>query len=170
MSWPATVRQRLEELARPPRLIWPVEPERLQRVGDPVMNDRGNGRPHKGLDLYAPAGSAVRSAGVGTVLRVQDGRRSTRESARRAGLFVDVQGPEGLVYRYLHLETAAVAGSERVNPGTLLGTLAATGTPDLQRSGPHLHFEIRSSDFDRASNDYGAPLDPLRFLPARDRA
>jgi murein DD-endopeptidase MepM/ murein hydrolase activator NlpD len=171
MGWPPELVKRLEpQLRRTQPLGWPLPLEQLQRVGDSVMADRGNGQPHKGLDLYAPAGTAVRSASAGTVLRVQDGRSSTRERSRRAGLFVDVRGPEGYVYRYLHLADTPVQAGERLRPGALLGTLAASGTPDLQRTGPHLHFEIRRSDVSGPARDYGPPLDPLRLLPPRDRA
>ena len=171
MSWPPELVARLApQMRRPEGLLWPLAIGELQRVGDSVMTDRGNGQPHKGLDLYAPAGTAVRSACSGSVLRVHDGRSSSRESSRRAGLFVDVRGPEGRVYRYLHLQDTPVRAGESISAGALLGTLAASGTPDLQRSGPHLHFEIRSSDYSATARDYGPPLDPLRFLPPRDRA
>lgn len=173
MPWPPELVKRLApQLRRAQPLLWPLPLSEMQRVGDSVLADRGNGRPHKGLDLYAPAGTAVRSAGAGTVLRVQDGRSSPRERSRRAGLFVDVRGPEGYVYRYLHLQDTPVRAGERVLPGTPLGRLAATGTPDLERTGPHLHFEIRSSDVSGSGpgRDYGLPLDPLRLLPPRDRA
>lgn len=171
MSWPPELIARLEPQMRPAqRLVWPLPLPELQRVGDSVMTDRGNGRPHNGLDLYAPAGTVVRSASAGTVLRVQDGRTSPRERARRAGLFVDVRGPEGYVYRYLHLQDTPLRAGERLSPGALVGTLAAKGTPDLERTGPHLHFEIRRSDVSGPARDYGPPLDPLRLLPPRDRA
>ncbi len=54
----------------------------------------GSGRPHKGVDLFAEAGSPVLSAAYGRVLRVVDGRTADpkkQEGLARAGLFVDVR-------------------------------------------------------------------------------
>jgi murein DD-endopeptidase MepM/ murein hydrolase activator NlpD len=151
------------------RLMWPIDGADLQRVGDIVTANRGNGQPHYGLDLYAAAGSVVRAAAAGRVLRVQDGRQAARQNSRRAGLFVDVLSKSGWVHRYLHLQDSPLAEGQLVSAGALVGSLAATGAPDVIRTGPHLHFEIRTSDVSGPDRKYGPAIDPLRFLPSRKR-
>lgn len=153
-------KQPSNERSRPSKLtIWPVEsPE----IGQSVMADRdGRGTPHRGIDLFVPAGSPVRSTISGTVLRVIDGRGAAKESLRKAGLFVDLMGDDKLVYRFLHLGAASVTANQRVQPGEQLGTVAP---PNTSGTGPrsHLHFEIRTSDWGRGG--YGRELDPLRMI------
>lgn len=146
---------------------WPIPVGQLLGVHDSVTAHRkGSGRPHKGVDLMAEAGTPVLSATTGRVLRV--GR------SPRAGLFVDVKGRDGRIYRYLHLHdaktdapTAAVRPDQRVQPGDRIGTVGATGESGVYQSQPHLHFEIRASDWDRTRKDYGPPIDPLSQLPLR---
>lgn len=151
--------------ARSARLVWPIARAHLLRVGQSALQDRdGKGRPHKGVDLFAAAGTEVLSASQGHVLRVVDGRTSASASQRRAGLFVDVRSPDGLVLRYLHLHEARVAAGTAVDRGDVLGTVAPPFTSGLAEA-PHLHFEIRQGDVDHSRADYGAPLDPLRLLP-----
>lgn len=147
------------------RCQWPIVPSQLKRVGDAITGDRdGTGRPHKGIDLFAEAGTAVLAAQAGRVLRVIDGRRGKASSLRRAGLFVDVQGVDGLIYRYLHLGNASVQKGDSLLQGAVLGTIAPPFTSGLAEE-PHLHFEIRQQDYQRTRKDYGLPLDPRRFLP-----
>lgn len=144
---------------------WPIVRAQLQRVGESVLANRdGKGRPHKGIDLFADAGTDVRSATNGQVLRVVDGRKGQTVTQRRAGLFVDVRGEDALVYRYLHLGAARVEPGQIVTQGTVLGQVAASFTSGL-RDTPHLHFEIRQGDYDSTKKDYGRPVDPTRLLP-----
>lgn len=142
--------------------VWPVS---RPRIGQTVMKDRdGKGRPHHGVDLFVAAGSRVYSVTAGRVLRVMDGRLSKVEHRKRAGLWIDIIGNDGRVYRYLHLASVAVRGGDLVSPGTLIAT-----TSDAHESGagdePHLHFEIRASDWSGGTHGkYGAPIDPLPIL------
>ena len=130
---PAEGRSQSASAARSP-MRWPIAREHLQRVGDSVLADRdGHGRPHKGIDLFAPHGTPVRSAQSGRVLRVVDGRIGTRTSQHRAGLFIDVLGADALVCRYLHLEGARVRAGQWVNPGDVLGAIAAPYTSGCAR-------------------------------------
>jgi murein DD-endopeptidase MepM/ murein hydrolase activator NlpD len=148
-----------------PERTWPIAAEDLVRIGQSILGDRdGTGRPHKGIDLFAAAGTPVRAAIAGRVLRVVDGRRSGGSSRRQAGLFVDVLGADDKVYRYLHLGTAQVAAGQAVASAEGIGTVAAAGTSGLGAV-PHLHFEIADSDYDAQRGDYGPRRDPLRHLP-----
>lgn len=146
---------------------WPIARKQLKRVGESVLADRnGQGRPHKGIDLFADAGTEVLAANAGEVLRVVDGRHSKHEARRRAGLFIDVRGRNALITRYLHLGESRVQAGVLVEPGMVLGTVARPHTSGLA-SAPHVHFEVRQGDYDPKRGDYGLPIDPLRLLPPR---
>lgn len=170
VSWGLSKMDRKERPKRAAVLgpVWPIAQKWLQRVGDTVMPMRGN-RPHKGVDLFAPAESPVLSAVYGRVLRVVDGRDAARESRARAGLFVDVKGIDGRIYRYLHLGRADVREGQPVRAGDVLGLVSRAGASGVEHSDPHIHFEVRAGDWDRQRRDYGEPIDPLKVLPAREK-
>src|SRR5690242_15229571 len=123
----------------PLSLAWPVEGP----VGD-SFGPRGN-RFHAGLDIVAARGTFVGSAAPGRVTW----------AARLAGGWgnlVVVAHADGVRTMYAHLSTIAVKVGQRVETGTRLGTVGATG----DATGPHLHFEVRLR---------GAAVDPLPALP-----
>lgn len=165
------------EMANKSGLRWPIPWALLQGIGDSLLAYRkSTGTPHKGVDLYAEADTRVEAAYPGRVLRVEGTAASApadptrkRTPRERAGLFVDVRGRDGRIYRYLHLGRADVEPGQRVDYGTPIGTVAATGTSGVQKARPHLHFEIRESDWDRSKRpaDYGPAIDPLTVLPLR---
>jgi murein DD-endopeptidase MepM/ murein hydrolase activator NlpD len=143
---------------------WPIARGDVLRVGESVLADRnGKGRPHKGIDIFAAAGSEVLAACDGHVLRAVDGRQGQTIAQHRAGLFVDVGGRDSWVYRYLHLADARVEPGRSIKRGDVLGTVGAAFTSGLRET-PHLHFEIRQGDFNHSKRDYGRPVDPLRWL------
>lgn len=145
--------------ARTPAPVWPVP---NPQIGQSVVKDRnGKGRPHKGVDLFVPAGTNVRAVRSGFVVRIIDGRQSTDSHKKRAGLFIDLLGVDGLLYRYLHLGSTQVRAGESIRAGQTVGTVADEGTSGTgERS--HLHLEIRKSDWSNGA--YGAPIDPLTVL------
>lgn len=164
---PSARPERETDVIRQQEPVWPIPVGQLLGIHDSVTAHRpGSGRPHKGVDLLAAAGTHVLSATAGRVLRVA--------RSQRAGLFVDVKGQDGRIYRYLHLHdaqtatpTAAVQPNQRVRPGDRIGTVGATGESGVYQSRPHLHFEIRASDWDPARKDYGPPIEPLSRLSLR---
>lgn len=123
------------------RVELPISGEIRDRLGAP----RSHG-PHQGIDIYAPNGSAVKAWGNGIVKRVIDGRKSTKDSTKRAGLWIDVTGDDGNVHRYLHLGSVFVKSNMRITRGQPIGTI----------EGDHLHFEVR-----QGHNGYGTALDVL---------
>lgn len=144
-------------------MTWPIAV--VSRVGDSLLADRdGKGTPHFGLDIFAAVGTVVLAAADGSVLRVGDGRKSADKNRKRAGLWIDVLGNDSRVYRYLHLGSASVSKRDSVIAGQPIGTVAAPYTSGTGK-GPHLHFEIRVSDWSRG--DYGRALDPTTLLPPR---
>jgi murein DD-endopeptidase MepM/ murein hydrolase activator NlpD len=100
---------------------------------------------HAGLDLVAPPGTPIFATGDGQVRRAG--------VAGGYGNMVEIQHGEGLVTRYGHMDTIAVAVGQAVTAGTVIGTLGTTG----DSTGPHVHYEIRRGD---------QPVDPMPFLEA----
>lgn len=151
-----------------------IDEKHVHRVGQSVLNDRdGHGTPHHGIDIMADSKTPVRAARQGKVIRVTDGRLSDSQARQKAGLWVDIEVNEDdgskPVYRYLHLGDALVKAGELVSQGSVIGSIAAAHTSGLGAE-PHLHFEIRSSDYTNLRQGYGLPIDPLTLLPPRRKA
>lgn len=119
------------------QLQWPLRGVLYARFG------RKGKSPHDGIDLAAPAGTPVRTAGEGTVLFAgpQQGY----------GLLVIIEHAHGLVTVYAHNRNLRVRTGQTVREGQVIATVGESG----KTSGPHLHFEVRQD---------GAPVDPLDFL------
>jgi murein DD-endopeptidase MepM/ murein hydrolase activator NlpD len=98
---------------------------------------------HSGIDLAAPAGTAVVAA-TGGIARV--GRQ--REGY---GLYVFLVRDSRVATLYGHLLRADVKTGDPVVAGEQIGAVGSSGNS----SGPHLHFELRLD---------GAPVDPLPAL------
>lgn len=154
-----------------PKLLSPIPAKALIKIGESLtQHRRGSGRVHKGVDLFAAAGTPVVAPISGRVLRVVNGM-SGRASQRRAGYFVDEQGEDGHIYRMLHLDSDVnkwVRSGEQVTAGQRIGTVGRVGTSGVNHAKPHLHFEIARADFDSVRSDYGERVDPLQVLPIRD--
>jgi murein DD-endopeptidase MepM/ murein hydrolase activator NlpD len=138
---------RLLREAPPGRLPVPVDGVARRELVDTFGAPRAEGRKHEGIDIFAPRGTAVRSATAGIVLREGWNRLGGRR--------VLVLGPGGLCHYYAHLD--AYAGFEvgdAVVAGDVLGFAGdsgnAAGTP------PHLHYGIYGLS--------GQALNPFPFL------
>lgn len=118
-------------------LQWPLRGVLYARFG------RKGKTPHDGIDLSAPAGTPVRTAGEGTVLFAgpQQGY----------GLLVIVEHNRGLVTVYAHNRDLRVRTGQGLRDGQVIATVGESG----KTSGPHLHFEVRQD---------GEPVDPLKLL------
>jgi lipoprotein NlpD len=119
------------------QLHWPLRGVLYARFG------RKGKSPHDGIDLAAPAGTPVRTAGEGSVLFAgpQQGY----------GLLVIIEHAHGLVTVYAHNRDLRVRTGQQVREGQVIATVGESG----KTSGPHLHFEVRQD---------GAPVDPLDLL------
>jgi peptidoglycan hydrolase-like protein with peptidoglycan-binding domain len=139
----AAGRATLAALRSPP----PVSPILLSWPLDLAVSDhfgpRGT-RFHAGIDFPAPRRTPVLAAGAGRVSWA--GRRGGGW-----GLLVTVAHGHGVRTMYAHLSRIDVRLGQRVEAGTRVGRVGATGNA----SGPHLHFEVRLR---------GAAIDPLTAL------
>jgi len=114
-------------------------------VIEPADPSCPGGHFHSGVDLAAPTGSPVLSAIEGTVQVGHD--------PGGYGLFVVIDGGQGLSTLYGHLSAVDVRSGLWVAAGIQIGTVGASGLA----TGPHLHFEVRRQ---------GRPVDPSPLLPA----
>ena len=99
---------------------------------------------HQGVDLAAPCGTPVYSAGNG---RVTEARYS-----RSYGWFVHIRHAEGYSTLYAHMSGLHVKAGTLVRIGQHIGDVGHTGVA----TGNHLHFELRK---------VGVLLDPLSWPP-----
>ena len=104
----------------------------------------GTTRFHGGVDIAAPEGTHVYASRGGIV--TETGSDPT------LGLYCIVSHEAGYSTVYGHLSRVFIELRQEVNSGSLIGAVGSTG----RSTGPHLHFEIRSSDRSR---------DPGLFLP-----
>lgn len=125
-------------------LGWPL----LVQVGDRF--GLRSPRFHAGIDLPAPAGTAVIASAAGKV---------TWAAPRGSwGNLVTIDHGHGVRTMYAHLATIDVKVGDWIAGGTVLGRVGSTG----DATGPHLHFEVRVGG---ASTD---PLQSLVHLPATE--
>jgi murein DD-endopeptidase MepM/ murein hydrolase activator NlpD len=108
----------------------------------------GNMRFHEGVDLAAPLGTEVYSAGDGIV--TETGVDPVY------GNYIVIKHGENWASLYGHLQRVGVTLRSSVKSGTLIGWVGSTG----QSTGPHLHFELRQ-------NGRAQDPDKYLFLPGR---
>ncbi|MGW8358677.1 transglycosylase family protein [Streptomyces wedmorensis] len=101
---------------------------------------------HTGVDFAVPSGTAVWVVAAGTV--VSAGWQGAYGNA------VVIRHDDGMYSLYAHLSTTSAAEGQRVTAGQRIGLSGSTGNS----TGPHLHFEVRTS------NSYSAHVDPLAYL------
>ncbi len=104
---------------------------------------------HTGVDFVVPTGTSLKAVGAGTVV-----------SAGWGGAYgnqVVVRLADGYYAQYAHLSSLSVSSGQSVTAGQQLGLSGATGNV----TGPHLHFEIRTTP------DYGSDVDPVAYLRSK---
>lgn len=107
-------------------------------VQKPVANYefwQGFSGSHTAVDLAAPVGTTIVAAGSGTVIYA---------GWNQYGYGKVVVIAHGSSYSlYAHMDSYSVRCGQSVSQGQAIGTIGMTG----RTSGPHLHFEIRDSNF-----------------------
>jgi murein DD-endopeptidase MepM/ murein hydrolase activator NlpD len=107
----------------------------------------GGQRAHHGIDIPAPRGAPVLSAGDGVVSSV-----AVTDIGGKVVWVLDTA--RDLSLYYAHLDSQGVSPGTRVRAGDPLGTVGNTG--NARTTVPHLHFGI----YDRREG----PIDPLPFV------
>ena len=103
---------------------------------------------HSGQDFVVPTGTKVRAAHSGTVV-----------TAGWGGAYGDnivIKHGSHLYTQYGHLSHIGVHVGQHVLTGQQIGKSGSTGNS----TGPHLHFEVRTTPY------YGSSVEPLHFLRA----
>ncbi len=121
-----------------PNFIWPVE----GRMG--AGFDEAEGKRHMGIDISAPAGTAIKASAPGRVIY-------SGNTIRGYGNLILLRHSEEFVTIYAHNEVNLVEEGEWIEGGQIIGRVGQTG----RTTGPHLHFEIRRNN---------KSVDPLLFL------
>lgn len=85
---------------------------------------------HYGIDIAAPAGTAIKAA---------DGGKVTYAGWKGSyGYLVEIDHENGYVTRYAHCSKIEVKVGSRVYKGQIIARVGSTG----RSTGSHLHFEV----------------------------
>jgi murein DD-endopeptidase MepM/ murein hydrolase activator NlpD len=101
---------------------------------------------HTGVDFHAASGTSVHAVGSGTVV--------TAGWGGAYGNQIVLKMHDGTYTMYGHLSSIGVSVGQTVTPGQQIGLSGATGNT----TGPHLHFEARTTA------EYGSDMDPVAYL------
>ncbi|MCA3717056.1 MAG: peptidoglycan DD-metalloendopeptidase family protein [Brevundimonas sp.] len=125
-------------------LQWPVRGDIVRRFGPVGLGERNNG-----INIGAPAGTAVVAAADGVVGYVGD-------DLPGQGLTVLITHRGGWRTVYGHLGSATVDDNQTVRAGQQIGTVGLTAGDGR----PSMHFETR-----RMQGDEPVAIDPVTVLP-----
>jgi murein DD-endopeptidase MepM/ murein hydrolase activator NlpD len=103
-----------------------------------------SGNYHKGVDLRAPLGRPVLATAGGTV--------EIAKMFRLHGGTVGLDHGQGVASIYIHLSRLGVQPGQRVQAGSVIGWVGATGFAN----GPHLHWGLYV---------HGLPVNPEQWTP-----
>ncbi|MET8959534.1 M23 family metallopeptidase [Streptomyces sp. NPDC004074] len=109
---------------------------------------------HSGQDFAVPSGTGVASAFSGTVVKA--GPNGAGDGPAYGNAIV-IRHPNGMYSQYAHLSRIDVRVGESVTRGEHIALSGNTGNS----SGPHLHFEIRTTP------NYGSAVDPVAYLRSK---
>ncbi|MFD8233433.1 M23 family metallopeptidase [Streptomyces sp. NPDC059696] len=109
---------------------------------------------HSGQDFAVPSGTQVFAAHGGTVVKA--GGNGAGDGPAYGNAIVIKHG-NGTYSQYAHLSKVKVHIGQIVKTGQEIAKSGNTGNS----SGPHLHFEIRTTP------NYGSAIDPVKFLRAK---
>lgn len=103
---------------------------------------------HTGIDFPVATGTSLKAVAAGTVVSAGNGGAYGNQ--------VIIKLADGKYAQYAHLSSISVSAGQSVTAGQQIGLSGATGNV----TGPHLHFEIRTTP------DYGSDIDPVAYLAA----
>lgn len=106
---------------------------------------------HSGQDFAVPVGTPVKAAAAGTVVKA--GPYGGGDGPAYGNAIV-VRHGNGTYSQYAHLSKIKVSIGQKVSAGQQIALSGNTGNS----SGPHLHFEIRTTP------NYGSAVNPAAFL------
>lgn len=145
----AAVQKAAAKKASKPSWVDPVKKYKLSAS----FNQAGNmwNSTHSGQDFAVASGTKVYATHGGTVVKA--GGNGAGDGPAYGNAIVIRHG-NGTYSQYAHLSRVQVKVGQVVATGQQIALSGNTGNS----SGPHLHFEIRTSA------NYGSAIDPVRFL------
>ncbi|MGY0060446.1 M23 family metallopeptidase [Streptomyces sp. LZ34] len=106
---------------------------------------------HSGQDFVVPSGTSVRAVHGGVVVKA--GGNGAGDGPAYGNAIV-IKHDNNTYSQYAHLSLVKVSVGQTVTTGQEIGLSGSTGNS----TGPHLHFEIRTTP------NYGSAVEPLAFL------
>ncbi|MFJ3909472.1 peptidase M23-like protein [Streptomyces sp. 2132.2] len=106
---------------------------------------------HSGQDFACPVGTAVKAASAGTIVKA--GPNGGGDGPAYGNAIV-IKHANNTYSQYAHLSKIQVRIGQKVAKGSQIALSGNTGNS----SGPHLHFEIRTTP------NYGSAVNPVSFL------
>ncbi|MBI0298360.1 M23 family metallopeptidase [Streptomyces sp. PRKS01-29] len=106
---------------------------------------------HSGQDFVVPTGTPVHAAHGGVVVKA--GPNGGGDGPAYGNAIV-IKHDNATYSQYAHLSRIDVRIGQSVSTGQQIGLSGSTGNS----TGPHLHFEIRTTP------NYGSAVEPLKFL------
>ena len=131
---------------------WPVDGPILRPFS--LAADPYAGGQHRGVDIGAPPGAAVRAPASGTVSFVG--------SVPNGGRALTIQTADGYAVTLLQLGSVEIARGAAVEEGAAVGAVGESADPTT--TAPHVHLGVRHA------SDSDGYVDPLGLLPARTDA
>lgn len=125
--------------------IWPAKGPETSGFGLRRFYNGEERSPHKGIDIGAAAGTAVRAPANGVV--------ADAGHYYFCGNTLTIDLGQGLYSVYCHLSKISVKRGEHVKQGQIVGAIGATG----RTTGANLHWTVSLN---------GTPVDPRAFIPA----
>jgi murein DD-endopeptidase MepM/ murein hydrolase activator NlpD len=131
-------------IARPS--IWPLDGRLMGVFGSRLDPFSGEGERefHKGVDICAPTGTAVRATADGIVVHAQ-------ATFGGYGRLVIIDHGGGYQTYYAHLSRITVQVGQEVRRAEVVGAVGTSG----RVTAPHLHYEVRIG---------GGPVNPYNFM------
>lgn len=106
---------------------------------------------HSGQDFACPVGTPVKAASAGTIVKA--GPNGGGDGPAYGNAIV-IKHANNTYSQYAHLSKIQVRIGQKVAKGSQIALSGNTGNS----SGPHLHFEIRTTP------NYGSAVNPVSFL------
>jgi murein DD-endopeptidase MepM/ murein hydrolase activator NlpD len=123
--------------------LWPVNGHLTASFGERLDPFSGEGEFHRGVDISANYGDAVRVTADGIV--------SFADTRSGYGRVVVIDHGFGTTTLYGHLSNFNAQAGQQVHRGDVIGYVGVSG----RSTGPHVHYEVRIN---------GAPVNPWRYL------
>ncbi|MFG2177042.1 M23 family metallopeptidase [Streptomyces niveus] len=113
---------------------------------------------HSGQDFAVNVGTNVKAAHAGTVVKAGPNGAGDGPAYGNAIVIKHGTGSSAKYSQYAHLSKVKVHIGQKVDKGQSIALSGNTGNS----SGPHLHFEIRTTP------NYGSAINPVNFLRSAD--